>query len=207
MYLKNVYWWHQDVLPNNFIEDLFKIAKTKKFDVAVISQVLENNNDKKLVKEMKKDVRNANAIFLSDNWIYATTNPIVHAANQKAGWNFQWDWNEPAQLGKYGKGQFYNWHMDSVNEPYNIHPGHPENGKIRKLSTIIALNDSSEYEGGEVVFDARDSVKGSRIIHCKELQKKGTVVTFPSFVWHRVQPVTKGIRYSLVIWHLGNPFI
>ena len=29
---------------------------------------------------------------------------------------------------------------------------------------------------------------------------------FPSFVWHRVKPVTRGVRYSLVLWHLGYPF-
>jgi len=29
---------------------------------------------------------------------------------------------------------------------------------------------------------------------------------FPSFVWHRVKPVTAGTRYSLVVWHLGKPF-
>jgi len=34
----------------------------------------------------------------------------------------------------------------------------------------------------------------------------GSVIIFPSFVWHRVKPVTKGIRHSLVCWNLGYPF-
>jgi len=41
---------------------------------------------------------------------------------------------------------------------------------------------------------------------CKEIKPKGSVVVFPSFVWHRVKPVTAGTRYSLVIWNLGWPF-
>ena len=41
---------------------------------------------------------------------------------------------------------------------------------------------------------------------CTEILPKGSLVVFPSFVWHRVKPVTKGVRYSLVIWNLGYPF-
>ena len=43
-------------------------------------------------------------------------------------------------------------------------------------------------------------------IQCKEIFPKGSIVVFPSFLWHRVKPVTKGTRYSLVLWHLGYPF-
>ncbi|BCV06054.1 MAG: hypothetical protein CM15mV124_480 [uncultured marine virus] len=34
-------------------------------------------------------------------------------------------------------------------------------------------------------------------IQCKEIFPKGSIIVFPSFVWHRVKPVTKGTRYSL----------
>ena len=40
----------------------------------------------------------------------------------------------------------------------------------------------------------------------KEITPKGSIIVFPSFVWHRVKPVTKGLRYSLVNWNLGWPF-
>jgi PKHD-type hydroxylase len=30
---------------------------------------------------------------------------------------------------------------------------------------------------------------------------------FPSFIYHRVKPVTEGTRYSLVIWSCGKPFV
>jgi PKHD-type hydroxylase len=35
---------------------------------------------------------------------------------------------------------------------------------------------------------------------------KGSIIIFPSFVWHRVKPVTEGTRYSLVLWNLGKPY-
>jgi predicted 2-oxoglutarate/Fe(II)-dependent dioxygenase YbiX len=41
---------------------------------------------------------------------------------------------------------------------------------------------------------------------CKEILPKGSIVVFPSHVWHRVKPITSGERKSLVIWNLGKPF-
>ena len=49
-----------------------------------------------------------------------------------------------------------------------------------------------------------DKKRNTRI--CKDILPKGSLVVFPSFVWHRVKPVKKGSRYSLVIWNLGWPF-
>ena len=53
--------------------------------------------------------------------------------------------------------------------------------------------------------EKKDQVK-NQILKVKELQEKGSLVVFPSFVWHRVTPVTKGIRYSVPAWHLGSPW-
>ena len=46
----------------------------------------------------------------------------------------------------------------------------------------------------------------SNKVTVKEFLPKGSVIVFPSFVWHRVKPVTKGVRYSLVAWSIGYPF-
>ena len=70
----------------------------------------------------------------------------------------------------------------------------------------ISLTDPSEYEGGDLEFDFRDTDKGSQPRICEEIRQKGSVIVFPSFVWHRVKPVTKGRRHSLVCWNLGYPF-
>ena len=52
----------------------------------------------------------------------------------------------------------------------------------------------------------KDPNKPSKLVKCKEILPKGSLVVFPSFVWLRVCPVKSGERNSLVIWNLGYPF-
>ena len=62
-------------------------------------------------------------------------------------------------------------------------------------------------KGGEIQFDFRNTEsKKIEIKTCKEILPKGSLIVFPSFVWHRVSPVTSGERNSLVLWNLGYPF-
>jgi PKHD-type hydroxylase len=73
------------------------------------------------------------------------------------------------------------------------------------------LTDGSEYQGGELEFDFRNydphmRDESKHRVQCKEILPKGSIIIFPSFVWHRVKPVRSGTRYSLVVWHLGRPF-
>jgi PKHD-type hydroxylase len=50
----------------------------------------------------------------------------------------------------------------------------------------------------------REEVK--HLKQAKEISPKGSIIVFPSFLWHRVKPVMQGTRYSLVLWNLGYPF-
>ena len=86
---------------------------------------------------------------------------------------------------------------------------HQITARIRKLSMTCQLTDGSEYKGGELEFDFRNydphmRDESKHRIQCKEILPKGSIIVFPSFVWHRVKPVTSGTRYSLVVWHLGG---
>ena len=81
------------------------------------------------------------------------------------------------------------------------------NGKIRKLSSIINLSKPGDYEGGNLEFDFRNlSEKSSNIRVCNEIKEQGSIVIFPSFIYHRVTPITKGTRHSLVSWTVGYPW-
>jgi PKHD-type hydroxylase len=82
---------------------------------------------------------------------------------------------------------YYDWHID-------MGPGKAR----RKLSLVCQLSDPSEYEGGELQINT-----GNIIVTEKE---KGTVLMFPSYLLHRVTPVTKGTRRSLVLWIEGPAF-
>ena len=63
--------------------------------------------------------------------------------------------------------------------------------ETRKLSFIIGLSPTESYEGGEVIFKVGPEEKAIKI-------EQGKMITFPSFVLHKVAPVTKGERYVLV---------
>jgi PKHD-type hydroxylase len=115
----------------------------------------------------------------------------INAANQAAGWNYGLSVQDNTQIGRYKSTDegCYDWHTDA---------GIPENGIQRKLSISILLADPSEFEGGELQF------KG--IEDHKILTKQGSIVVFPSFIEHKVTPVTKGVRYSAVTWASGPSF-
>lgn len=79
-------------------------------------------------------------------------------------------------------------------------------GKVRKLSVTVSLSDPKTYTGGNLKFDFGPHSDGGRYHVCKEIRPRGSIIVFPSHVYHQVTPVTRGIRYSLVAWNLGNPF-
>ena len=97
---------------------------------------------------------------------------------------------EPAQFTEYPKGGFYDWHMD-----LDVNGQHEP--PIRKISMTILLSDPSTFKGGNLEFMEKNKVP--------EL-KQGQAIFFASFIRHRVAPVTKGIRRSLVMWFGGTPF-
>jgi PKHD-type hydroxylase len=165
----------------------------------------ENLNQEELLDLKKK--RDSNIVWLSEQWIYKEIHPYIHEANKNSGWNFEWDFSESCQFTKYKLNQHYDWHCDSWDEPYNNKKDLNTHGKIRKLSVTCSLSDEKDYKGGELEFSFRNNLDNANATaECKEILPRGSIVVFPSFVWHRVKPVTEGTRYSLVIWNLGRPF-
>ena len=97
---------------------------------------------------------------------------------------------EMAQYTEYPEGGFYDWHVDN---DVNFEHEPP----VRKISMTCLLSHESEFEGGELEFQQEGkSVK----------LKQGQAAFFASFVRHRVAPITKGVRKSLVMWFGGPPF-
>jgi len=215
MNISNYYWYFSGVLTPKFCDDVIAYANSQKETMAITGGYGEerNLNKKPLNKEEIKNLkrkRNSDLVWLNDTWIYKEIHPYVHEANKAAGWNFEWDRSESCQFTKYKLNQYYDWHCDSWDKPYDK-PNTPDHGKIRKLSMTCQLTDGSEYSGGELEFDFRNydphmRDESKHRIQCKEILPKGSIIVFPSFVWHRVKPVTSGTRYSLVVWNLGRPF-
>jgi len=214
MNLSNYFWYFKSALTPRFCDDVIKYGLAQQGTMAITNKYRKKRNlDKKpLDNEEVKDLkytRNSDIVWLDDTWIYKEIHPFVHEANKKAGWNFNWDSSESCQFTKYKLNQYYEWHCDSWDKAYQTKGF--DNGKIRKLSMTCQLTDGSEYSGGDLEFDFRQYEPPRRdeskhLIKATEILPKGSVIIFPSFVWHRVKPVTRGIRYSLVVWHLGYPF-
>ena len=220
MNLKNYYYYFQSALTPRMCDDIVAYGKQHQAEMAItggVSKKVETGGKltNKEIKNIQKK-RNSDIVWMNDKWIYDAVHPYIHEANQKAGWNFEWDWSESCQFTKYGVGQYYGWHCDSWEEPYqrkqNEDGTYPiDHGKIRKLSVTISLTEPDEYVGGNLEFDFRNQIdwerdKKSKIKECTEIRPRGSIIVFPSFVWHRVAPVTKGVRNSLVVWNLGYPF-
>ena len=203
MNLEYYYWYFQSAIPPKICDDIIEYGKSKQEQIALTGDYNPETVGEKDIKDISKK-RKSNIVWMSDRWIYNEIQPYVHTANQNAGWNFQWDFSEACQFTKYKLNQFYDWHCDSWDKTY-------PNGKIRKLSVTCQLSDQTEYKGGELEFDFRnyDPYMRDEVEHvkqAKDILTKGSIIVFPSFVWHRVKPVTEGTRYSLVLWNLGKPF-
>ena len=136
------------------------------------------------------------------SWMYPDAkNTQIWQKMSEAVWQanrqfFQFDLRgcyEPAQLGSYSQHDqgHYDWHMDSGLNTANV---------PRKLSMALLLSDPSEFEGGEL-----------QIMHSGQPQtveqKRGRAWFFPSWTLHRVTPVTRGLRRSLVLWVGGPAFV
>ena len=97
---------------------------------------------------------------------------------------------EQAQFTEYPVGGFYDWHMDC-----DVNMAHEP--PVRKISMTLLLSHENEFEGGDLELMAPG--KFAKL-------KQGHAVIFASFLNHRVAPVTRGVRQSLVMWFGGKPF-
>tara|TARA_R100000935_G_scaffold38783_3_gene60174 strand:+ start:716 stop:1351 length:636 start_codon:yes stop_codon:yes gene_type:complete len=210
MILSNYFWHFKSAIPTRICDNIIKHGLSKKERLARTGSFSKKKLSTDEVQDMKKK-RNSDITWLNDAWIYKEIHPYVHIANKNAGWNFDWNFSESCQFTKYKLNQYYDWHCDSFSQTYDTPKDKNSHGKIRKLSMTCQLTDGSEYQGGELEFDFRNydpqmRDEAKHLIKAKEILPKGSIIVFPSDVWHRVKPVTKGVRYSLVVWHLGHPF-
>lgn len=210
MNLTNYYYYFKEALTPRFCDEVIKYGIAQQEQIALTGGQTNKINqgkplDDKDLKDLKQK-RDSNIVWMNDRFIYREVQPFIHQANRLANWNFDWNFSESCQFTKYKLNQFYDWHADSWDSPYN-NPDNPDtHGKIRKLSVTCSLSSPEDYEGGELEFQFRNQDDPTVTRKCTEILPRGSVVVFPSFVWHRVRPVTKGTRYSLVIWNLGYPF-
>lgn len=151
-------------------------------------------------------VRASRVAWLRDPWLYELLLPYFQSANWSAQWLFHFQAVEALQFTAYGCGEHYGWHVDQTAEPYG--PEHGEyRGLYRKLSLSVQLTDPAGYEGGQLQIERGVPDRPDRIRTLNEISARGSIIVFPSFLPHRITPITSGERLALVAWAAGRPFL
>ena len=176
----NDYWYWEKEIPHKTCKKLIKLGKGKWNSATTLDKSLDN-------------IRKSDIVWTKEQWVYDLISPYMFIANEQAGWKYNIVAAADCQITRYTKDGFYNWHMDGMGS----HSELQDDGNTRKLSMSIILN--SDYEGGDFEMRGLEN-KVPRL-------EKGSIIVFPSFIEHRVAPVTKGIRYSLVVWFVGPPYV
>lgn len=149
------------------------------------------------------DMRQGSATWLASDertsWVYDRVEEVVLQANA-AHFGFDVTSIETLQLSAYGPGDYFGVHADFG----FLHA-------TRMISASVQLTASTDYEGGDLQFVA-PQFKGNELpeAHWDTVlgsgdRRQGTVVLFPAYATHRVTPVTRGTRHSLVAWIRGRP--
>lgn len=166
-----------------------------------IDRILDFWDEEKTIKatvngdeeKYNEELRQSSVMFIDNTdenkWIYDKLAMLATKTNQERYYFDLAGFYQELQLTRYSEGNFFNWHLD-----FGV-------GEIsaRKLSVTVQLSDPDEYEGGDLQFMINDKVVNAP-------RTKGTVIIFPSFIMHRVTPITKGTRQSIVGWVSGVPY-
>tara|TARA_R110000796_G_scaffold164094_1_gene281034 strand:+ start:46 stop:603 length:558 start_codon:yes stop_codon:yes gene_type:complete len=174
------------VISKTLINRTLDKLKSEKFKMST-GKTLSSTNETK---------RNSNVTFIDDHVILKEFLDVTKRINNNASWNFNIDTIEPLQYGEYNKSQEYGWHVDQHNKPYS-------DRRVRKISFSVFIND--DYTGGEFDLELHSPSIKTRYETFSKLPLN-TALFFQSDYWHRVRPVTKGVRKSLVGWVLGPKF-
>jgi len=176
-------WW-DNAFTDKEIEQIKSYGNTLPV-YAAETDAVESVNDK-----IRKNTISWISNTQDTDWFYARIANVARQLNTKF---FNFDLHgflEDMQFTRYEEiNAHYTWHIDASKATVIS----------RKLSLVLQLSDPSEYEGGELQLFS--GIKPETVT-----KQKGAIVLFPSYVLHRVTPLTKGTRYSLVVWISGSPF-
>lgn len=176
----------KQIFTDEEVENIIFLEKLMNFTDAKIG--LQHN------MEYVSDIRETQVCFLptdeNTKWLYDKLSAISSQANYDL---FMEDieFMEDIQYSVYDVGCHYDWHVDAYDDCRQWQ---------RKISGVVFLTDPEEYEGGELEIITNGSPDKSQ----KLKPVKGDVAFFSSVHPHKVHPVTKGVRRTLVFWILGK---
>ena len=163
------------------------------------SDVSDTDADDK--SETKHETRKTAVSFITDrqNLMNDLVWGFIRQANAEF-FKYKLDYFQAIQFARYQDGGHYKWHQDA--SPQDLA------NEGRKLSLTFSLTDDTEYDGGLLQFYNGDRPYEDKDHDIeRDIKSVGTVIVFDSRDWHRVTPVTKGVRYSIVCWTVGPNFV
>lgn len=143
-----------------------------------------------------KTVRDSTVAWIQQNsdtiWIYDRLSWIARQLNGEFYRFDLYGFSEDFQYSIYDESVqgHYTWHRDA---------GSVTGLPPRKLTLVLQLSDPSDYEGGDLEILTKPNPESVD-------KERGMIAVFPSYTLHRVTPVTKGVRKSLVVWICGPSF-
>lgn len=183
------YFFGEDVSSYSIIDDIFTPGEIE----AIINIGKDSGlSDGLTAGGLRSDARDSSVSFIFPNelthWIFEKlSNSILEVNRQFYHFELHGLFQGLQFTAYHAPSQHYGWHVDMGS------------GTARKLSVTVQLSDPSEYEGGLLELQ-----NGGNVVTVD--QKKGIACFFPSWTLHRVTPVTRGTRYSLVAWVSGPSF-
>jgi PKHD-type hydroxylase len=183
------YYWFDKGFSNVEIRNILRVSKLYEYQEAMIATE-EERGEKQEDSIRKSQIKWMPPELDKTEWIYEKLMDLSLKANFDL-WKFDLtSIRDAIQYTEYDGNEEggYDWHMDMGRFPYNH----------RKISITVQLSDPDDYEGGDL------EIWAGGVEPIKAPRQKGAVVIFPSFLMHRITPVTKGVRKSLVLWVGGN---
>ena len=177
------------IVPEYFNQEMIdKIIKTGEASGYNPGRVYDSTIPESIIKSPKRVCDVAEIDIGSNIWL---VNILMHIAKVgNSNWQFDINYPKDIHVTRYGIGGHYVFHHDIS---WNQLPTQ------RKISISVQLSDSDSYEGGDLEFE--DNMHDEKTL--QYMRQKGTVIVFPSYMRHRVTPVTRGERKSLVSWIEG----
>jgi len=189
---------------NKYLKYCLKNAKWE--DASTVAKgyrdVARSEDDRQASQEFDYKKRKTDVSFITDknNIMNELVWDFIRKANNQY-FNYNLNYFQAIQFAKYQNGGHYEWHQDGTADI-------PAAEECRKLSLTMSLTDHTTYDGGLLEFyNGERPYDESEHNVSEDIKAQGSVVVFDSRDWHRVTPVTKGVRYSIVCWTVGPNFI
>lgn len=212
------------IIPNAFtkaeIDEINKAAESIETMPAQVGEAVDHamsGTEDNAIRTSEIKWFDNSVMSVKHKHFYDKAMSFVYQANMDYEWNFQVEDLENLQYTIYKaqkkqKGGFYTWHTDAGPNPQPC-------GRIRKLSFSIQLSDVDDYNGGNFQYltpNDQFNAMGDKLnidlqnaVNTVPFSGKsiGSMIIFPSFLYHQVTPVVTGTRKSMVGWVVGQKYV